>query len=117
MTRTDGLKPDAINFHHEDAHTTFSVELGEGTAYLSLIAQNSPVDDFDLQPEVLVSFEPRSDVETVRRLGQLLLAWADSWQDEYDRFTYAAPCGINVHPDAQPNPACNGSHDDEGVCN
>ena len=109
MTRTDGLKPDAINFHHEDGHTVFEVELGEGTAYLSLISQNASVGG-DPQPEVIVTFEPRSDVEEVRRLANMLLAWADTWQDEYNRFLWAPPCGINLSPAAQPNPECVGVH-------
>ena len=109
-------KPDSHFMHREDRHTAFDVELGEGTAYLSFVSQNTPYEG-DPQPEVIVCFEPRSDVEEVRRLALMMLAWADGWQDEYDRFTYAAPCGINVHPDAKPNPACKGSHDDEGVCN
>lgn len=113
--RTDGLIPDALNFHREDGATVFDVELGEGTAYLTLVAQNTPFDG-EPQPEVFVSFEPRSDVEEVRRLGKLLLAWADTWQDEYDRFLYAEPCGINLHPDATTNPDCTGSHDENGVC-
>ena len=108
-------KPDSQFMHREDRHTTFDVELGEGTAYLSFVSQNTPYSG-DPQPEVIVSFEGRTDVEEVRRLALMMLAWADDWQDEFNRFKWAAPCGINVHPDAQPNPACPGfanCHDEE----
>jgi len=108
-------KPDSQFMHREDRHTVFDVELGEGTAYLSFISQLGNSDSV-FQPEVIVTFEGRSDVEDVRRLALMMLAWADDWQDEYDRFLFAEPCGINVHPDAKPNPACSGSHDEDGVC-
>lgn len=106
------LIPDADNVTFDSFDGKLIAGLGEGVAYLSL----DWLPRGDTEPRLIAVFAPRSDVPAARQLGEMLIAWADTWQDEYDRFTYAAPCGINIAPGAQPNPACTGDHDDDGVC-
>lgn len=114
--RPDILVPDAEQMRYDDGWANLTVDLGEGVAFLALTVQSNRHTDGEQAPAVMVSFDPKCEVPVARQLGEILIAWADAWQDEYDRFNFAPPCGINQHPDAQPNPACKGEHDENGVC-
>lgn len=107
------LTPDSTVFEYTDYSVKLAADLAEGVAYFALTMQKTP---YDADADLVVSFDPRSDVPQARKLGELLIAWADAWQDEHNRFTWAPPCGINLHPDATPNPNCPGvgnCHDKE----
>lgn len=100
MSRDDILVPDAEQMVYDDGWCNLHVELGEGTAFLSMTLESNRAYDGAMPRPLTISFDPQSEVPDARRIGEILIAWADNWQDEYDRFTYAVPFGINLAPNA-----------------